>query len=83
MGNCGAGSQDLEVCAQEKSIITLTNAGGRDFKPKVEEKKTRKRRKMTHMVQSSVSLMESINNVTFPALFSRVAVLSIVDMGQN
>lgn len=44
------------------------------------EKKT-KERKMTHMLQST--LMESINNVTFPTLLSRVARLSILNMGRN
>lgn len=72
MDNRGASSRGLEVRTQEKSIITLTNGGGGDFKTKSgeKEKKTRER-KMTHMVQSSVSLMESINNVTFPTLLLR------------
>lgn len=58
----GASRQGFEVRAQENSIITLTNGRGGDFKPKVGKRKTRER-KMTHMVQSSVSLMESINNL--------------------
>lgn len=44
MDNCGASSQGLEVCTQEKSIITLTNGGGGDFKPKVEKKKRKQKR---------------------------------------
>ena len=44
MDNCGAGSQGLEVRTQEKSIITLTNGGGGDFKPKVEKKKRKQER---------------------------------------
>lgn len=69
MDNRGASSQDGEVRPQEKSIITLTNGGGGDFKTKSgeKEKKTREN-KMTHMVQSSVSLMKSINNVAFLTL---------------
>lgn len=70
MDNWGASSRSLEVCTQEKSIITLTNGGGGGRRLQTEKKKTRER-KMTHMVQSSVSLMESINNVTFPTLLSR------------
>lgn len=67
MEECGASSQALDICTQEKSIITPANggggAGGVQNKSGETEKKTRAR-KMTHMVQSSVSLMESINNVT-------------------
>lgn len=88
MDNRGASSPGREVCTQEKSIITPTNGGGGggDFKPKTggKEKKTRER-KMTHAVQSRISLMETINNVTLPALLclQRVAVLSILDVGRN
>lgn len=28
MENCGASSQGLDICTQEKSIITPTNGGG-------------------------------------------------------
>lgn len=74
MENCGASSQGLDICTQEKSIITPTNGGGGggrlQNKSGEKEKKTRAR-KMTHMVQSSVSLMESINNVTFLTLLLR------------
>lgn len=44
MDNYGASSQGLEVRTQEKSIITLTNGGGGDFKPKVEKKKRKQER---------------------------------------
>lgn len=45
MDDCGGSSQDLEVRAQEKSIITLTNGGEGDFKTKSggKEKKMRER----------------------------------------
>lgn len=45
MDNGGASSQDLEVCTQEKSIITLTNGGGGRLQTKrgEKEKKTRER----------------------------------------
>lgn len=42
MDNCGAKSEGLEVCTQERSIITLTNGGGGDFKPKVGKRKENK-----------------------------------------
>lgn len=67
MDDCGASSRSPQVSAQEKSIITPTNgANGATSKPnmKKKEKKTREN-KMTNKLQSSVSLMESINNVTF------------------
>lgn len=44
MDNCGASSQGLEVCTQEKSIITLTNGGGSDFKTKSGEKRKENKR---------------------------------------
>lgn len=79
MDNYGASSQGPEVCTQEKSIITLTNGGGGDFKPKVGKKENKtKERKMTHMVQSSVSLMKSINNATFPTLLCLKATSHII-----
>lgn len=43
MDNYGASSQGLEVCTQEKSIITLTNGEGGDFKPKMRKKKTKEK----------------------------------------
>lgn len=48
MDNCGASSRGPEVRAQEKSIITLTNGGGGDFKLKVEKKKTRREQDDAH-----------------------------------
>lgn len=46
MENCGASSQGLDICTQEKSIITPTNGGGGggDFKTKVEKKKRKQER---------------------------------------
>lgn len=44
MDNCGARSQALKVCTQEKSIITQTNGGWEDFRPKEEEKKRKQQR---------------------------------------
>lgn len=55
MDNCVASSQGLEICTQEKSIISLTNGGGGDFKTQRREKEKKTRaRNMTHIVQSSV-----------------------------
>lgn len=43
MDNCGANSQGPEVCAQEKSIITLTNGGGATTNQKWRKLKENKR----------------------------------------
>lgn len=77
MEECGASSQGLDICTQEKSIITPTNGGGGGLQNKSgeTEKKTRAR-KMTHTVQSSVSLMESINNVTSLTLLLKERIIS-------
>lgn len=84
MDDCGASSQCLEVCTQEKSIITLTNGGGGDFNQKFrkKEKKTTEN-KMTHEVQSSVSLMKSINNVTFLTLLCLKESSRIINPGHG
>lgn len=45
MDYCGASSRGLEVCTQEKSIITLTNGGGGNFKLQRRKRKENKRKK--------------------------------------
>lgn len=58
----------LRLMEERRRVGEGGGGEGGDFKIKVEEKKKKRkqeREKMTHMVQSSVSLMESINNVTF------------------
>lgn len=62
MDNCVASSQGLEICTQEKSIITLTNGGGgATSKPNAEKKKRKQERETWRTLYKAVFFFNGVH----------------------